>query len=75
MRWDELQTLYEIVCDERDPVGRDRILAQALAFERCDPDLPRARSSSLANGPAALRDRRLDPGLTIEATWPEPEAE
>jgi hypothetical protein len=75
MRWDELRTLYEIDGDERDPVGRERMLAQALAFERCDPDQRRARSSSLADGPAACHDWCPDAGLTTEAIWPEPEAE
>jgi len=75
MRWDEVQALYETTHDERDFVGRDQILTQSLAFEHCDPDLRRARSSSLADRPAARDGRGQDAGPNIEATWLEREPE
>lgn len=75
MRRDEVRALYETTYGERDSVGTDRILTQALACERCDPDLRCARLGSVAGGPAARDGLGPDAGLTIEAIWLEPEAE
>jgi len=75
MPWDELQTRHETAHDERNFVGRDRIVTQALAFERCHLDPRRAHSSGLADRSAAHDGRGLDTGPAIEAIWLEPQAE
>ena len=72
---DELQTRQETARDDRDFVGIDRIVAQALAFERCGSDLGRAHFGSFTGRAAACDRRGTDAGPTIGAIWLEPEAE